>query len=528
MLFVFVASAVAGEQGVKSRILSLGMFKNGLTVVKRVVEIPGAGTYRIDDVPNPVHGTFWVESKGEVEARVSEREIEAPLKAKLAIDFQEELAGKEVRIHFRDGDIPPVTGKVLKILPLRGEEAWNRSYQQPTYRYYNSPYNQSPTRRFLLLGTNDGQVYVDLSMITFVKVEDESSVRTEKKAVLLLTAKGEGRVIISYLTKGISWAPSYRADITDTQKLTIGQKAVIKNELCDIEKTEMYLISGFPNIKFAHVTSPLSLKTTWANFFQQLNQRFRPGHGANRQVLSNYAQPPSPGNQGLPAVPPGEGGADVHYQPIGKKSIGEGDSMSLDIASGEAEYERIVEWIVPDTRNADGSYIQEYERNNDPEKYRDAAWDAIRFTNPLPFPMTTAPAMIVGHGNFLGQQLSKWVNKGEKTTVHITKALSIRTRNVEHEEAGKRKKVYVGGDDYYKTIVKGELSLKNHRKEKIKIVIRRRFSGDLIEADDKPKCDLREEGAWAVNKRNELTWTLTLKPGAEKNLTYRYWVLVNR
>jgi hypothetical protein len=124
--------------------------------------------------------------------------------------------------------------------------------------------------------------------------------------------------------------------------------------------------------------------------------------------------------------------------------------------------------------------------------------------------------------------MSFWVNKGEEATIHITKALSIRTRSVEHEEPGKREIVYIAGDDYQKTVVKGELFLSNHRDETVKVVIRRRFSGELFGADGNPQCVLREEGVWSVNKRNELTWTLTLDAGDEKNVAYRYSVLVNR
>lgn len=84
-----------------------------------------------------------------------------------------------------------------------------------------------------------------------------------------------------------------------------------------------------------------------------------------------------------------------------------------------------------------------------------------------------------------------------------------------------------GNDDYHKTTIKGELMVNNHRKEKISMVIRRRFSGELLDSTGDPKCVLREEGAWSVNKRNELTWTLTLNPGEEQTLTYNYTVLVN-
>ena len=46
----------------------------------------------------------------------------------------------------------------------------------------------------------------------------------------------------------------------------------------------------------------------------------------------------------------------------------------------------------------------------------------------------------------------------------------------------------------------------------IKLVVRRRFSGELLSADNAPKSFLREEGIWSVNRRNELVWTLALPP----------------
>ena len=153
--------------------------------------------------------------------------------------------------------------------------------------------------------------------------------------------------------------------------------------------------------------------------------------------------------------------------------------------------------------------------------------DAVRFRNPFKFAMTTAPAMITSGGRFNGQRMSYWVNAGEETTLHVTKALSVRTRSVEHEEKGERKIIYVGGNDFREVKVKGELSVSNHRNEVVSLVIRRRFSGELIEAEGEPKTELLEEGVYSVNKRNELLWTLPLKPGEEKTLSYRYSVLID-
>jgi hypothetical protein len=69
-------------------------------------------------------------------------------------------------------------------------------------------------------------------------------------------------------------------------------------------------------------------------------------------------------------------------------------------------------------------------------------------------------------------------------------------------------------------------SANNHRNEAIALVIRRRFSGDLLEGSGSPKCTLLEEGAYAVNRRQELVWALRLGPGEEQSLVYTYHVLV--
>lgn len=525
-------AAVAAEKPAKSRIVSVGLFKNGLAVVRRTVIAPEAGTYRVEDVPNPVHGTFWIESDAKVSTRLTTRVVDAPASGSAGLSFQEELVGSQVVVHFTDGRIPPANGKVVAVEPAKGEGAWSRSYQQPQY-YYGYRSRQPGPPRFLILATKDGRSYVDISRIAHLQAKGATGTIKRRKPVLLFAVSGikakPATIRISYLAKGMAWAPSYRVDISDGKTLVIEQKAVIKNELEGIEGASIHLISGFPSVQFANVTSPLSLRTTWMNFFKQLSQRWQTGHASLSNVMSQQRvayNAPAPGSGlDMSATPTGEG-VDLHYQDVGKHTLGEGDSLALAVASGKAPYDRIVEWIVPDTRAANGRYIQEHQRNQNPEKYQDAAWDAVRFKNPLGFPMTTAAAMIVSKGRFNGQRLSYWVNAGEQTTLHVTKALSVRTRSVEQEEKGQREIVYVGGRTFRKVTVKGELRANNHRKETISLVIRRRFSGDLLTADGKPRCVLLEEGVYSVNKRNELVWAVKLKPGEEIKLAYRYDVLV--
>jgi hypothetical protein len=535
MALLMTASVIKAEDSqLSSRFVSVGLFKNGLAVVKKSVVIPGPGTFRVNDIPEPVHGTFWIESGAGIEARMTSQTVETPIRNNIGNNIQEELVGYEVVIYFRDGAIPPATGKIVTVEPSRGESIWDRAYQSPTYDSFRVASQPSSPRGFLVLDTPEGRTYVDSSMIAYLRAKGSGGTVKQRKPVLLLTVpKTEAKpteIFYSYLARGASWAPSYRVDISSPDLLAIEQNAVVKNELGDIADAEISLISGFPNIQFAHVTSPFSLRTTWTQFFQQLNQRFSSTNPIGINIARQQAVTVNDIGQGsgldMSAIPAGEG-VDLHYQSLGKRTLAEGDSMVVGTVSGKAPYRRIVEWIVPDTREANGRYIQDYQRQQDPEKYEDAVWDAVRFKNPFSFPMTTAPAMIVSKGRFGGQHLSYWVNPGEETTLHITKALSLRTYHVEHEEPGERDIVYVGGNDFRKTVVKGELKINNHRKEKAMIVIRRCFSGDLMSADGSPTCLLREEGVYSINKRNELTWTVGLNPGEEKTLTYRYTVLVD-
>jgi hypothetical protein len=543
LLFILGISApwCAGEEKpLTTRITSLGLFKNGLAVVQRTAHVEGPGVYCVADVPEPVHGTYWVESDAEVSTRVTRRSIEtSPENASLG-NFQEELAGREVEIHFSEPGLPVVEGTIIEMTPSRGIKAFSRRYEEPRYGswpgYLDRTNGSPPAGRFLTLKTTEGLCYLDSGKIAFLRAKDKSAKVRQRKPVLLLSVKSAtnkpATIVISYLAKGMAWAPSYRIDLTDSKTLVLKQNAVLKNELESFDGAKIQLISGFPSIHFSHVTSPLSLNTTWAEFFQQLNQRMTGSNSVmsnavTQQAVAFNAVEPDRGGD-LTAEPAGEG-VDLHYQDIGTLTLDEGDSLAVETASGKADYERIVEWTIPDTRGPNGHSLEEYQRQRDSEKYEDALWDAVRFRNPLKFPMTTAPAMVVDGGKFNGQQMSYWVNAGEETTLHVTKALSVRARNTEREIPESRRPAnYLGDPNYWTVSVQGELQINNHRGEPVTMVIRRQFSGELDSAEGNPKTTLLEEGAGSVNPRNQLTWSLTLKPGEAAKRAYRYTLLVHR
>ncbi len=350
------ACARADETATKSRIVAAGLFKNGLAVIKREVTLGKAGTYVLDDVPEPVHGTYWIESVAPVESSVEMRDVEVPVNELAPGNLQEDLAGKKVTIHFKGDKAPPTNGTVAKLKTLKSETARSR---ERILRYGNNPSVQPA--RFLVVQTAKGRSYIETSEIAYVEAEG-----TEEKIMrmprLLLTVsetdKADSKVFVNYLTRGLSWAPSYRVDITDPKTLAVEQYAVVKNELADLDGTEIMLISGFPSVQFAHVTSPLASRTSFfgRKFFQELNEQVA---RARADVVSQQRLTTSNSVSMLAlsmvATPTGEG-VDLHYQSIGKRTLAAGDALSLRVARGESAYDRIVEWPIPDMRNEDGKY----------------------------------------------------------------------------------------------------------------------------------------------------------------------------
>ena len=531
---VGLSSAVEApaEKDVKSKVVSVALFKNGLAVVKRQVAYDGAGVYRLSDVPEPVHGTFWVESKDPLDVRVESRDTPAEPSQGFGFNLQEEFANVKVTVHGRNNK-NPITGIVLAI-PKKDDEA-------DAVGSDNEGYRQPPQgSRFLILKNGKRTSYIDFNDIAAIEAEGQPKARTVKKPFLLLTAGADakaGSAQISYLAHGLSWAPSYKVDLTDPKKLSIEQHADIRNELADLRDTEVSLISGYPSVQFGQVTSLLSARQSWANFFNQLNGSTRGNTFDNSMVTQQMAYTSNVRAPGAsaPALAPNTGDTiDLNYFSIGKRNLKKGSAITLATGKADAEYERIVDWTIPDNRDEWGNPTHNG-RRVDPssgEALQDDIWDALKFKNPLPFPMTSAPATVVTAGNFSGQRSVLWTNKGEEATLRVNKALSIRAKHVEYENqtaagVAERDVIYIGGRRFRKVTVNGELRLCNHRQVDAKLIIKRDFSGDLVKSDAEPKIDLREEGVWTVNKRNELTWTIKLKPAEEQTIKYQYTVLIN-
>ena len=448
LLLAGMSFALADETPVQPQIESVGLFKNGVAVVRASFTVPGPGSYRWDAIPKAVHGTFAVDSEATLTTRATHRFIEEEFKTTQP-GMQDALAGKNVTVSltWENGQSPPsLQGRVWEIPAASSNTTFSTQYptENPYGRYYgwsgmsisNPGINPARMDDFLILETPKGREYINRQRILSVSAEGPFGPvkhKIEKPVMLFEVTSGSGKVHITYLACGMAWLPAYTVDTSDSATLTIRQSAVVRNELMDLKSTSLDLISGYPNIKFSHVDSPLNPNTPLATFFQQLNSQGNSSPSSMGQMVSFNSTAPTATNP-LPENPEvGPSGSDIHYQAVGKHDLQRGDSLSLSIASGKSPYTRLVEWIVPDARDPDARRTSNRPNNQAPNP-DDQPWDALCFTNPFKFPMTTAPASIMESGKFRGQSLSQWVNPGQSATLRVTQALSIRAQASEVEE----------------------------------------------------------------------------------------------
>ncbi|MDO5552370.1 MAG: hypothetical protein Q4G68_01290 [Planctomycetia bacterium] len=600
-LILFFALSIAArgdERSCQSTINSIGVFKNGIFVVHETVTLPGGGTWILANPPKPIHGTFFLESPVPVSVQSAIREVDVPLNQVETMDWSRDFAGHKVAISF-GGE--RVVGEFLGT--GEGTEGGN-SLDTPATAY--GPYSNrlSPgevsnsTSAPLVFRKESGELLflsrkADISSVEVLDSQKMQSVKRPNPVLIFTVPEDDSTtapmpvtVRMTWLAKGISWAPSYRINIVNREKILLEQTAVLINEARDLTDVDFYLISGFPQIPFGNVTSPVDPKTSLANFFQSLTagQNQLQGGAVTMQqaVVFNQAYP----NQGQTESAIDEVTAslsadtlDTFYQPIGRHTLAQGDRLVLSIAKKETPWKKVVRWNIPDLRDERGrslSYDDYLQRrmNRYGAAHEDTLFsecrdpqDTIQFCNPFDFPITTGVISFFETEKFRGQGTLFWVNPDSETSAIVNKALSISVANREEEispaapmqniannarpilapsdvpvnqadEKGNTsdtQTVRIYGDYYRIATIKAEMTVENHREEEATVVVTRRFSGEPVPAesvnsspDTNPaaKTTIVTDQVNGVNRRHEISWTLTLTPGETRTVEFYYQVLI--
>src|SRR6266850_4026865 len=363
------AGAVAEAPPIlKTKLVSVSLFKNGLGFVAREGEIPkGQGSWRIEELPAPAHGTFWLYSPNE-EATLRdivayEGERVERVQAISVAEMVEANVGQTVDV--RLGEKETVRAKIISAPANRAADTTGPDF---TRSPYGSPVEMSS---LVLLQTSGKTLAVNKNDVQQLSSTD-GSLRTDlerkKRTVSLrLTATnpgGRGRVVVQYLAKGITWAPSCAIDITDSKKARVTTKAEVIDEIEDLDNVPVSFITGFPNLKFADVTDPMAMRGSLAAFLNNLAnpaQAQRYDGGANIVMQQAVMENDRLGREEMfptysSAPPEGETREELFFYEQRSVTLQKGERGYYPLFTAEAPYEHVYEWKIGDALDEQEQY----------------------------------------------------------------------------------------------------------------------------------------------------------------------------
>ena len=525
------------------RIERVALFKNGLGHFTSRATLPAdADTVRFGQLPVPAHGTFWVLYDQDVPVKglfTSLEDVTSNEPIQSVADFLEANVGRDVILRTHNKDEAPIAGKLLSVT--------RRQPPEPPSPYVMSPRPDERNRRgynanaaIAMVQTQQGVVVIDVNGVGQCLVAGDAS-RTEHQVTsrtpvlrMELAKPAAGKTVwVDYLARGMTWAPSYRINLSDAETARITAKAVVINEVADLVDVKLELVTGFPNTKFADVNSPIALSQTLEQFIQSLgrgrseSQRRGRGVVGQQAVLSNaafWAEAETP-VAGYSAIQQGRQAEDLFLYPVDKVSIRKGETAHLPLFAIAAPYKHVYTWAIPDALDEQDRYRSDRERDAAPAQ--EEVWHCCRFTNGDKMPLTTAPAEFVKDGQIVGQDICYYTNPGAKATVRINRAMRIVADRAEFE-TGRERNVNLNGHSYDLVQVRGELKLRSGLDKPADIEVTKLLSGKVLETTGEPTTTAIAKGLRAANTRHRLVWKQTLEAGQDMEFTYSYEVYIRR
>jgi hypothetical protein len=442
--------------------------------------------------------------------------------------------GRTARIALGDREITGVITYFAQDRQPNQDELYPpRSPVGPARGYdYRAP--QQPAA-LMTIQTESGLVGVDPRAVTGVTFTGSSaeqkvprSVRQTELDVRLNRAADGLKLAVTFLAKGVTWAPSYLVDITEEGKARISAKALVISDACELKDVAAQLVTGFPHLQFADILSPIGLRQTLAQFLQSLNQPDMPRGRAAAVVTQNVMY----GGAGMagPEYGAAEVGAvaeDLFLYPAGRIDLDRGQVAYIPLFTETVPCEHIYQWELPDYVDEVGRYS--YSRDRDPQaEDEQEVWHNLRLTNTTAVPWTTAPGQTVKAGALLGQDTLKYTPPGGTAILRITRAVGVKAEQIELETSRKREAIRMYGDTFDQITVRGDLSILNTQNKAITLEITKTLSGDVQSTDPAARQEKLAKGLGRMNGLSKLTWTVDLPPATERQVNYVYEVYVRR
>jgi len=528
-------------ESVKTKVKSVSLFKNGLGYFHSTITLPkDVKNIVLGQLPIPVYGTFWVNYPKQVKLEQITTAMEAVSK-KAPIQTLGELlslnVGANVTIWTGFDEKQFLKGKVMNVVKRKKEPIAAPYFMGSLNSGHNRGLSMSELSNVLMLKTNQGVVALTIGNVRRVDFPKdnfiaETTIQSKKPSMLIqLSQPAPNKTMeINWLAKGITWTPSYRIDLSDPKMARLTAKALVINEVMDLNNVRLELISGFPNIQFGEVHSPIAMSEPLSKFLGSLSGDHTRSYqsGQRSQIMTqqavmfnapSYSSFESAPSAGYSSNINGKTLEDLFFYPIKNVTLRYGETAYLPLFSAKLPYSHIYIWKIKDYLDENNRY-QLPPRSDD--KLSEQIWHSARFINTLKMPLTTAAVKFIKKDKFVGQDICYYTPPNAKTTIRINRSMNILAEQAEFELERKRNAINFNGYRYDKVKVRGELKLTSHLNKTVKMEITKELSGEIIKTSTKVKDVKTAKGLRQINPKHNLIWEVDLNAGKTMKLEYVY------
>jgi hypothetical protein len=537
--------AIADELPIKE----VTVFKDGHALVLRegTVPVDEQGDVVLEELPNPVLGTFWpylADDRARLASVVAGiRTTSTSRDAANIAEIVEANLGRRMRL--TGGGIGDLTGVATSLI---------------------GPAEQ----RLLTIVNPAGMQIVPLANVYQIVLLDEQEVastveRDEERPYLKLDIEWDeapsagADVGFMYLQKGLRWIPSYRITLDGAGRATVELQATLVNELGDLEDVTTNLVVGVPTFAFADTLDPMAIQRRIAPLGQYFEVDSRSAGAFSNAIMAqarmgeSRAERQDAGFDAGPSGPEltgGERAEDLYVFTISGVTLAKGERMVVPVTSFELAYEDVFKLDMP---IEPPSFLWQ---NFNTNQQRDIARlleranvrHAVRLVNTSDVPITTAPAMIMRGERVISQGMITYAAPGAKVDLELTDAVDIVVDSAERETDRQMNSTTFSGDKFHLVSMEGELSLTSHRDRKVRVEVTRFILGTLDDVTEgvehegvsifssKAFAQAPENAAWwswynwpwwwmRVNGPQQLFWTAEIEPGetAAIDWTWHYY-----
>ncbi|MBX3100910.1 MAG: hypothetical protein KF690_00220 [Bacteroidetes bacterium] len=482
------------------------IFKDGTAFFMRkgTVRTDAGGTWKLTELPPALNGSLWFEGDQKT-VRAYQDTLKKNELTTDPLAFWKANAGKRLRLRLGSEDdfrvVEGVADSLLgnHLLVKTRENTW----QMVDARYLK-----------------------DVELLDAPVVMGHSQ---EIKPVVELgfDKSGSWPVRQYYFARGIQWAPAYRILLLPDNKLKLDLRATLVSQSEELKNVEVRFVVGVPNIRFS---DDLDALVSWLN----TPRLYRPAPAPYANVMTQRVMFEAKEEAVADEMPmnttdPDAGKQDgLFYYTYSNISLPKGGRAYYSLLDVEAPYEDLYE--VDLGNNQDRIYA--YEEGSTSREATYPVWHKIRFKNTTKLPWTTAPALVLrgqqDERNPLSQDIINYTPAGALATLPITINPNVKVTHAE-KELERLENQRLADKNYYDVITaEGTLEISNFGDKEMTLEATRFLVGETLKSSEKWEVRAVPTAYSAVNRRSEVKWKLTLKPGQTLKVTYTYKINARR